>query len=209
MGVSERKAKEKEELKSLILKAAQKLFLEKGIEQTSIRKIANEIEYSPGTVYFYYKDKNDILYDIHSQGFRKLSHELKVLFNVSDPMERIIALGRVYLNFAIENPDLYDLMFNMKAPMDFLNSIHQQDWNEGIGTFDVLKTTINQCMEKGYFKGHELEALSFSVWSLVHGIASLNISQRIRGVNLKEPEMMVMKSYEEFIMLLYKGKKIY
>jgi AcrR family transcriptional regulator len=43
MGISERKAKEKEELKSLILMAAKKLFLEKGIEQTTIRNIANEI----------------------------------------------------------------------------------------------------------------------------------------------------------------------
>ncbi|MCU0376473.1 MAG: TetR/AcrR family transcriptional regulator [Chitinophagaceae bacterium] len=70
MGTSERKAKEKEELKTLILRAAKKLFVEKGIEQTTIRNIANAIEYSVGTVYVYYKDKNDILHELHTQGFR-------------------------------------------------------------------------------------------------------------------------------------------
>jgi len=46
------------------LKGAKKLFLEKGIEQTTIRNIADEIDYSIGTVYVYFKDKNAILHDL-------------------------------------------------------------------------------------------------------------------------------------------------
>ena len=202
MGISERKAKEKEELKALILQAAKKLFLEKGIEKTTMRNIANEIEYSVGTVYVYYKDKNDILHDLHTQGFKQLGGEMKVLFNVENPMERIKALGRVYLQFAMENPDMYDLMFNMKAPMDFLESEYKADWNEGKGTFDVLRSTINQCMEKGHFRGHQLDPLSFAIWSTVHGMASLHISQRVKGVNLADPETIVRRGYEEMILML-------
>jgi AcrR family transcriptional regulator len=205
MGISERKAKEKEALKSLILQAAKKLFVEQGIEQTTIRKIASEIEYSVGTVYVYYKDKNDILHDLHTQGFKQLGSEMKVLFNVTDPMERLKALGRVYLQFAINNPDLYDLMFVMKAPMDFLDSVHEEEWNEGKGTFDVLSATVHQCMEKGHFAGHQLQPLSFLIWSAVHGMASLHISQRVKGVNLDDPETMLQKGYEEFVLMLEKG----
>ena len=205
MGISERKAKEREELKSLILQAAKKLFVEKGIEKTTIRNIANEIDYSVGTVYVYYKDKNDILHALHTQGFKQLGGEMKVLFNVADPMERLRALGRVYLHFAIENPDMYDLMFSMKAPMDFLESVHKEDWNEGKGTFDILLTTVNQCMEKGHFNGHQLEPLSFAIWSMVHGMASLHISQRIKGVKLSDPDTMLMKGYEEFVLILDKA----
>ena len=202
MGSSERKAKEKEELKALILQAAKKLFLEKGIEKTTMRNIANEIEYSVGTVYVYYKDKNDILHDLHTQGFKQLGGEMKVLFNVENPMERIKALGRVYLQFAMENPDMYDLMFNMKAPMDFLESEYKADWNEGKDTFNVLRSTINQCMEKGHFRGHQLDPLSFAIWSTVHGMASLHISQRVKGVNLADPETIVRRGYEEMILML-------
>jgi len=202
MGSSERKAKEKEELKALILQAAKKLFLEKGIEKTTMRNIANEIEYSVGTVYVYYKDKNDILHDLHTQGFKQLGGEMKVLFNVENPMERIKALGRVYLQFAMENPDMYDLMFNMKAPMDFLESEYKADWNEGKDTFNVLRSTINQCMEKGHFRGHQLDPLSFAIWSTVHGMASLHISHRVKGVNLADPETIVRRGYEEMILML-------
>ena len=67
MSVAERKARQKEELKALILKASMKLFVEKGIEQTTIRNIADAIDYSIGTVYVYFKDKNAILHALHTQ----------------------------------------------------------------------------------------------------------------------------------------------
>jgi AcrR family transcriptional regulator len=204
MGITERKVKEKEELKSLILQAARKLFVEKGIDQTTIRNIASEIEYSVGTVYVYYKDKNDILHDLHSQGFKQLGGEMKILFNVADPMERLKALGRVYLQFAMDNPDMYDLMFSMRSPMDFLESIHQEEWNEGKGTFDLLRSTVSQCMKNGHFEGHHLEPLSFAIWSTVHGMASLHNSQRVKGVNFEDPTTILMKAYEEFVLILDK-----
>jgi AcrR family transcriptional regulator len=204
MAISERKIREKEELKSLILQTAKKLFVEKGIEQTTIRNIATEIDYSVGTVYVYYKDKNEILNDLHTQGFKQLGSEMRVLFNVADPMERVKALGRVYLQFAMENPDMYDLMFNLKAPMDFLEAMNKEEWNEGKGTFDVLRATVGQCLEKKHFKGHQLEPLSFAIWSTVHGMASLHISQRTKGVNLKDPETILPKAYEEFVLMLNK-----
>jgi AcrR family transcriptional regulator len=204
MGIAERKAKEKEELKALILNAAQKLFVEKGIEQTTIRNIAQDIEYSVGTVYVYFKDKNDILYALHTRGFKKLGGDMSVLINVSDPMERMKALGRVYLKFAIENPDMYNLMFNMKAPMEFLDSMHKEEWNEGKATFNVLRTNVQQCMNNGHFDGHRLEPLAFAIWSMVHGMASLHISQRTKGVNLAEPDTILMQGYDQFVQILDK-----
>ena len=204
VGISERKQKEKEELKALILQAAKKLFVEKGVEQTTIRNIAAAIEYSVGTVYVYFKDKNDIFNELHTQGFMQLGKDMRVLHNVENPMERLKALGRVYINFAMENPDMYDLMFSMKAPMEFLESHHQEQWQEGQSTFDVLKATVRQCLDEGYFKNHSLEPLSFAIWSIVHGMVSLHISQRVKGVNLTEPETMVFAGYNEFIMMIDK-----
>lgn len=204
VGISERKQKEKEELKALILQAAKKLFVEKGVEQTTIRNIASAIEYSVGTVYVYFKDKNDIFHELHTQGFTQLGKDMRVLGNVENPMERLKALGRVYINFAMENPDMYDLMFSMKAPMEFLESHHQEQWQEGQSTFGVLKATVNQCLDAGYFKNHSLEPLSFAIWSVVHGMVSLHISQRVKGVNLTDPETMVFAGYNEFIMMIDK-----
>lgn len=72
MGVADRKEREKEEMKTKILEAAKKLFLDHGFEKTSIRNIAEEIEYSPGTIYLYFKDKNELLFALHQEAFQGL-----------------------------------------------------------------------------------------------------------------------------------------
>lgn len=204
MGTAERKAKEKEELKDLILAAAKKLFIEKGIEQTKIRNIADEINYSVGTVYVYFKDKNAILHDLHSLGFKQLGSEMRVLFAVEEPMERLKALGRVYINFALNNPDMYDLMFTLKAPLQFLEEIKNDQWNEGKATFGVLVKTVEECISKGHFKDHKLEPLSYAIWSTVHGLVSLQISERTKGACIMQPETIVTEAYEEFVKVLLK-----
>ena len=204
MSSADRKAREKEELKTLILKASMKLFVEKGIEQTTIRNIAEAIDYSIGTVYVYFKDKNAILHALHTQCFTELGGQFRVLYNVKDPMERLKAMGKVYIQYAMDNPDKYDLMFNLKAPMEFLNDIQAKEWDEGAATFEVLLTTVKDCIGAGYLKGHNLEPLSYLIWSCMHGICSLEIRARTKGVLLKNPDTIVLDAYNEFLKFVEK-----
>lgn len=204
MGVKERKERQKEELRQLILTAAMKLFVEKGVEETTIRNIADAIQYSIGTVYLHFKDKDEILYTLHSAGFLKLGAEFKVLSTVAEPMERLKAMGLVYINFAKNNSYLYELMFSSAVPMHVLQNTKSEEWAEGKGTFSVLKDTIVDCLKKGYFKNHDAEALSFIMLSTVHGMCSLKISRRTEGVNLANPETIVEKAYGEFLKILDK-----
>jgi len=205
MSTADRKAREKEDLKALILKASMKLFVERGIEQTTIRNIADAIDYSIGTVYVYFKDKNAILHALHTQCFSELGGKFRVLQNVKDPMERLKAMGKVYIEHAMDNPDKYDLMFNLKEPMAFLNDIKAIGWDEGAATFEVLQTTLQECMEAGHFKGHNLEPLSYLIWSCVHGICSLEIRARTKGVLLKNPDTIVSDAFYEFLKLIEKA----
>ncbi|WP_309640250.1 TetR/AcrR family transcriptional regulator [Flavobacterium sp.] len=204
MTIADRKARDKENLKALILQGAKKLFLEKGIEQTTIRNIADEIDYSVGTVYVYFKDKNAILHDLHTIGFQELGGNFVELYTIENPMERLRKMGIIYMKFAIENSEMYDLMFNVKAPMEYIENSDKEDWNEGVGTFDALKNTVAQCMEKGHFLGHELEPLSFMIWSLVHGMCCLEIRNRTKGVKFSKPETILTDGYQEFLKIIEK-----
>lgn len=202
MSTADRKLREKEALKSLILKGAKKLFLERGIEQTTIRNIADEIDYSVGTVYVYFKDKNAILHDLHSIGFQELSGYFKELFAIEDPMERLTKMGFMYIKFALENAEMYDLMFNLKAPMEFLEKSENENWDEGVNTFNYVKKTIEECMSKGHFEGHLLEPLSFMIWSLVHGMCCLEIRQRTKGVKFSNPDTILFDGYNEYLKII-------
>jgi hypothetical protein len=97
---------------------------------------------------------------------------------------------------------MYDLMFTLKAPMDYLESKEKEEWNEGKATFEVLKTTVGQCMESGYFAGHELKPLSVSIWSTVHGMCSLYISNRIQACMSGDQKIILTNAYEEYVKII-------
>jgi AcrR family transcriptional regulator len=177
MTISTRKERQKEELRAKILQTAKELFIEHGFEQTSIRNIAERIEYSPTTIYLYFKDKDDIFHALHLEGFILLNQYFRALEHVSDPFERLKAISKSYINFAVENGEFYDLMFINRSP---INSINKEDakWEEGKRAFGFLTGTITECIEKGYFKGMNSEVLAFTVWSMVHGVCSLEIRNR-------------------------------
>ena len=59
-------------------------------------------------------------------------------------------------------------------------------------------------MKAGHFGGHELEPLTFMIWSLVHGLCSLDIGHRTKGVNLRNPAAIVDQAYDEFLKIMKK-----
>src|SRR5690606_9264318 len=97
------------------------------------------------------------------------------LFTIQNPMERLRKMRFIYIKFALENQEMYDLMFNVKAPMEYIENSEKDEWNEGVGTFSALKSTVDECINLGHFKGHLSEPLSFMIWSLVHGMCCLEI----------------------------------
>ena len=204
MGSVERKIREKEELKESILKAAKKLFLDRGFEKTSIRNIADEIEYSPGIIYHYFKDKNEIFHALHTEGFKELSKRMGILSAVADPMSRLKAMGKIYIEFGLENKDMYDLMFIIEAPIDHVETRDDLCWSEGDSSFNQLRMTVKECMQKGHFQGHRLEALSFMIWAAVHGMVSLKIRKRVNVLDVNEADQIVESSYQSFMMILDK-----
>ena len=202
MGIAERKEREKEELRERILIAAKRLFLEKGVEKTSIRNIADLIEYSPGSIYHYFKDKNEIFHALHQGGFQQLMSRMEVLTTVQNPMERLKAMGRIYVQFGVENPDMYDLMFIKEAPLTHVFQAKDEQWNEGANTFNFLRTTLRECLAQGYFKGHQEESLSFMIWATVHGMISLHIRRRCEVILAHKQETIVQEGLNEFFSIL-------
>jgi AcrR family transcriptional regulator len=178
MGIIERKEREKEDMRRLILNAARKLFLEQGYEKTSIRNIADAIEYSPATIYLYYKDKNELLFALHEEAFLKLMEELGGVRSINDPFARLIEMGHRYIKYAVENPELYDLMFIMTAPMETL-ACRDEIWEDGLKSFGLLKWVIQDCVTAGYFKNQDIEISAMTVWAYMHGLVTIYLKNRM------------------------------
>lgn len=207
-----KKIKHKEDLRSVILEAAKKLFVQEGYEATSIRKIAKEIGFSPTTIYLYYKDKNDIVYALHQVGFGILKERFFPLMTVENPFERLKALGKLYIQFAFANPEYYQVMFMMKEPLSFLNSQKENnEWIEGELVIEFLKNTVIECQTKGYFKEMDPVAVTIHAWAAVHGLVSLHVTQHLDCIkdvfeNIDTMEEIVYNSFQVLVDLMNSSK---
>ncbi|MBN8854775.1 MAG: TetR family transcriptional regulator [Sphingobacteriales bacterium 50-39] len=178
MGIAERKEKQKLEIRKRILEASMKLFVEEGFSNVSIRRIADIIEYSPTTIYLYFKDKDEIFYNLHEMGFLKLQEMNRNLDDIHNPLLRLHKMGENYIQFGLENPEFYDLMFIQPEPMEKLTEMGCE-WENGDAALTRLRDTLVECMEKGYIAKTDPTVLSLSIWSTVHGLVSLATRQRL------------------------------
>lgn len=200
MGVKERKVREKQDMRELILKAAHQIFVDKSFEEVSIRNIAEEIEYSPATIYLYFKDKNEIFYALHTEAFKVFNEYVAEIVMIADPFERLIALGRKFMAFARKYPKYYDIMFITKAPMDC--HLNKDKWVEGTKAHAFLEGLVAECKTAGRFKNLDLKILSLSIWSFVHGLCSLELQNRLRIYPDEDQYTITRDTFEQYITIL-------
>jgi AcrR family transcriptional regulator len=176
MGIVERREREKKRMRTLILGAAMMLFLKNGFEKVTIRRIAEKIEYSPATIYLHFKDKDEILYALHSEGFETLYKRQQTILAIKDPLKRLHKGAEIYLSFALEKPEYYDLMFIMRSPIKKIKEKKEADI--GLRSYELLKRNVEDCMKEGMLPQADPDIAAFSFWSQVHGIAALIIRDR-------------------------------
>lgn len=179
MGITERKEKQKIEIRKQILDASMKLFVEEGFEHVTIRKIADIIQYSPTTVYLYFKDKDEIFFNLHELGFARFLEMNRNLADIQNPLTRLHKMGENYIEFGMHNPEFYDVMFIQKAPMNALEQMENCDWSHGDTALNALKNLVKDCMDKGFIKKANVVAVSMGIWGMVHGLVSLAIRERM------------------------------
>jgi len=178
MGVTERRAREKEELRQKILDAAGQLFVEEGLASVSIRRIADRIEYSPATIYLYFKDKTDLFSSLCWETFSGLKAQLDCLEKEqTDPVIGLRTGLRSYIEFGIAHPNHYLLTFC--TPIDSSAQEKTEDFQEtnrvAMETFDHLRRALDRCRQSGQLAFEDLETTSQVVWTFIHGTTSLLI----------------------------------
>jgi len=196
MGVKERKERDKAEMREMILQSAHKLFIDRGFEEVSIRNIAEAIEYSPATIYLYFKDKNEIFYALHGEAFKKFNAYMSDLANVADPFERLMGMGEKYIQFTMDHPQYYEIMFIMDSPMDC--DENREEWEEGNKALGALEYIVSACQQVGRFKGQDPRVLAFSIWSYMHGMCSLSLRKRLRCYSVEDGKRIPRESFDTF-----------
>ena len=175
--MKERRARQKRYLRQEILDAASELFVRNGYENVSMRRIADKIEYSPTTIYIYFKDKAELLEQVCKETFAKLVQKLsKILEQPGEPIERLKRGLIAYIEFGLENPHQYRATFMMPLPEGFHHEKHHQADSPGMQAFAFLTRGLNECVQAGKIRSANVELAAQTLWAGVHGITSLLIT---------------------------------
>jgi AcrR family transcriptional regulator len=176
MGVKERRERQKKNLRQEILDAASQMFATEGYANVSMRKIADKIEYSPTTIYLYFKDKNDLLNQICEDTFGKLYRKVSAIQQKSEnPLECLRKGIRAYVEFGLKYPNHYEVTF-ITPIMEYLGEdLHPYEGSMGERAFNFLRSQVADCVAQGYLKKGDVDVMSQTMWAAMHGLTSILI----------------------------------
>jgi AcrR family transcriptional regulator len=143
--------------------------------------------------YKHFKDKEALFAAVVVHGFNSLSDRfLKIERTSLDPEERFMKMGTEYINYAIENPEQFKLMFS-----GFLRKSddHPKVKEASDACFGYLIRLIEYCQYHSFLKRAPIEEISSYIWSQIHGFASL----WIEGCFEKVEQNLTKKNLEKFI----------
>lgn len=184
MGIHERKLREREQRRRQILKAARKVFSSNGFTKTTMEDIAREAELSPGTLYLYFKNKDELYASLSVEVLKHLLDRLKHVYvkEAQNPQMRINylkqALFEVYevdplILLSLFHLQSSEILKNLAPPM--LTTIRDLSKQ----SIEIISKIFAEGVENEVFIEKHPEALSDVMWALFSGVVLWEESKRI------------------------------
>jgi AcrR family transcriptional regulator len=139
--------------------------------------VAQKIEYTPTTIYLYFKDKDELCAAVCEETFGGLLKALeRAERKYSDPLEQLRAGCRAYIEFGLAHPDQYRVSFMLRVHRQPTPEEMQNMPNTAGGkAYNSLRAGVETCIAQGKFRAADADAVSQALWAAIHGITSLLI----------------------------------
>ena len=177
MGTRERRERERQETRERIVDAARDLFATRGVEATTMRAIAERIEYTPTAIYHHFRDKDELILEICHRDFRALAQQFARIGRIDDPVERLRRIGQAYVEFAVEFPNHYRIMFMTSIPKHEHDDLRRGNPEEDAYAF--LVESVAEAIQQGRLRPElsDPHQVGQMVWGATHGIVSLHLAK--------------------------------
>lgn len=148
MTIKKRREREKEEMRELILSAANEIITSEGFDKLSIRKIAKEIEYSPAIIYHYFNDKEEIINNLMLRGYKKIVSAVSLIESKATSMEeKLIEITKNYINTALSMADEF-IAAQLNTSKEALN--HTSYLFKGASKEKAALSSLYNCLQEIY-----------------------------------------------------------
>ncbi|MFF8868054.1 MULTISPECIES: TetR/AcrR family transcriptional regulator [unclassified Streptomyces] len=159
------------DLRAALLESAERTLREKGAGALSLREMARDIGVSHAAPGRHFKDKQALIDALALDGYERLNEALSSAADLPDQSfeERMTALARAYLGFAVENPELLELMFARKHDPDSSAQLAAAV-DQSLGSFTRM---IADAQERGEIVQGDPERITTVAAASLHGLAAL------------------------------------
>ena len=161
----------------IILAHARDLYLEEGLHGLSMRKLAKRVGLTATAIYRHFEDKEDLLAKVIEEGFEIFASYLHRSLSGTTPEERMLMSGEAYLDFALDHPKYYEIIFVL--PDAIWRKRAPEGGHASNQTFRFLTDRVRECMESGALPKGDAEEVALSMWAHVHGLVSLYLGDRL------------------------------
>ena len=188
MGIHERKEREKERRRQQIMVAAKRVFSLSGFSKSTMEDIAKEAELSPGTIYLYFKNKDELYASLSVRILQYLSIRLKHVIENTDlqPEQYIDALKQAMLDVYDFDPLIVINLFQLQSS-ETLKSLTPELLDEIVDlsriSLEAMANIFQMGIEKGVFIDRHPFALADTLWALFSGIILWEESKKIINKN--------------------------
>jgi AcrR family transcriptional regulator len=173
MTVTERQQRDRARRRQAIITAARQLAEAEGWDAVTIRRLADQIEYSQPVLYSHFAGKADIIDAVAVEGFAELRLTLQnARAAAGTPEAALEELAEAYVGFALEHPALYDAMFTLSTELPFGRPETPRELQAAFG--ELVEAITPLAGER------DPDTLAEVAWSALHGVATLTRARRLR-----------------------------
>jgi AcrR family transcriptional regulator len=175
MSITERRERHKESFRQEILDASREILLAEGYACLSMRRIAERIEYSPTTIYIYFKNKDDILYHLCVETLERQFEVLSAAgVDQPSPFLRLRAVLRAYVDFGLSEPDRYKIAYMTDLSRYVSTASILEQGSVADKLIELMCQRVDEALVASGCEG-DVRCVFQVLWAHCHGLVSLLI----------------------------------
>lgn len=195
MGQKERREREKQHRREQILNAARSLLFKEGFNKTSVNKISKKAELSIGSIYFYFKNKEEIFAALEQEGLEILYASIQSeTGDIADGVERLRKGAAVYYQFSRTHSDYFDVInYFLSAPQIFFsNDINAAIDSKASTILNFIADIVRDGVARGVFEEPHPGNYAVFFWASLHGLIQI---RKLRGTIIESEDFFTFYQY--------------
>ena len=165
-------------LKEKLLESSRRLLFEEGYRNFSLRKVARDVGVTATSIYLHFDSKDHLLHTLMEESIAKLNNQLHdAVIELYDPIKKLEALAHEYVNFALENPREYQILYMVSS--DEMSRYPKEKFRQARRGYEIVTDTLQEGVSKNLVDEPKPRIAAYTFWAQLHGVMSVVLSKRL------------------------------